>query len=312
VSEETVPQQRTSSENPVEPEATWADKVFISPDERRLRAGWRLLVQFSLLAVFVVGVQFIIRYFLYPEFPALTNYTYFLSQGTILLGVIGSVFVARRILDNRSFWSLGLRLDGKAGRDFGIGLLISLVMTGFVYLLLWALGWVQFDSFVWSVQITWAFVMFWFIFLAVFFLIAWQEELLFRGYWLTNLTEGLNVYWAVGLTAVGYAALHLLNPNYSLQSLVLMGVMGAYLGFAMISSGRLWFPIGLHFGWKLFQGNIFGFRVGGLRAPGLLINQLSGPEVWTGGQTGPETGLVILPAILLSAFFVYLYTSTEG
>ena len=145
----------------------------------------------------------------------------------------------------------------------------------------------------------------------MFFLIAWQEELLFRGYWLTNLREGLNAYWGIGLTAVGYAALHLLNPNYSPQSLVLMGVMGAYLGFAMISSGNLWFPIGLHFGWKLFQGNIFGFRVGGLRAPGLIVNQLSGPELWTGGQTGPETGLVILPAILLSSFFVYLYTSTE-
>ncbi len=311
MSEETVSQQGTSSENPVKPDKTWVDKVFFSPDERRLRAGWRLLVQFALLAVFVVGVQFIIRYFLYPEFPVLANYTYFLSQGTILLGVIGSVFVARRILDNRSFRSLGLVLGGKGGRDFGMGLLISLVMTGFVYLLQWALGWLQFDSFVWSVQITPSFILFWFIFLALFFLVAWQEELLFRGYWLTNLNEGLNAYWAVGLTAVGYAALHLLNPNYSPQSLVLMMVMGAYLGFAMISSGSLWFPIGLHFGWKLFQGNIFGFRVGGLRAPGLIVHQMGGPELWTGGQTGPETGLVILPAILLSAFFVYLYTSIE-
>lgn len=310
VSEERISQGELD-QHPSRAEESFASRLFFSREERRLRADWRVLIQFSLLAVFVMGVQFIIRYFLYPEIPSLSNYRYFVSQLTILMGVTGSVFVVREIVDRRSFRSLGLFLDAKAGRDFGIGMAISFLMVGFIFLLMWALGWLQFQGFVWTFDIRRSFVAFWLVFLALFLVVAWQEELLFRGYWLVNLNEGLNAYWAVGITGLAYAALHFMNPNMPRVSVIYLILMGLFLGFARLFSQRLWLPLGLHFGWKFFQGNIFGFRVGGLRAPGLMVHQVSGPSLWTGGQVGPETGLVILPALMLAAFFVWMYTSIE-
>jgi len=277
--EQNSQKERTDLQSPGR-ERAFVDQLFFSPGERRLRAGWRLAVQFILLAVFVLGIQFIIRYFLYTRFPRFADFRYYLTQLIILLGVTGSVYVVRMIVDDRSFQSLGLFLDAKAGRDFGVGVLIAFVMMGFMFLLGWAIGWVQFRGFVWSMNITSEFVLFWLVFFSLFLVVAWQEELLFRGYWLVNLREGLNTYWAVAISAVAYAALHFLNPNYDLRSLIYMAVMGVFLGFARVYSRRLWFPLGLHFGWKLFQGNVFSFRVGGLRAPGLILQQIRGPVLW--------------------------------
>lgn len=286
--------------------------LFFSPQERRLRAGWRLALQALVLAVFVLGMQFIVRYYLYANNPSIGNYDYYISRFITLLGITGSVYVARVIIDDRSFPSLGLFLDAKAGRDFGVGLGISFLMAGLIFLAGWALGWVDFRDFAWNATLPQSFTLFWFVFLALFLTTAWQEELLFRGYWLKNIKDGLNVFWAVGISSVGFAAMYLLNPNYTIPGLVGLLILGLFYGYAAFSSKRLWLSLGLHLGWKLFQGNVFGFRVSGLQVPGIIIQQTQGPGLWTGGRFGPEAGLMLLPVLILGTFLVWLYTSSEG
>lgn len=287
------------------------ETVFFTPEERRLRMGWRLLLQSLILGFFVFGVQFIIRYYLYSNYPSLANYNFYISRGIYLVGITGSVFAARRIIDDRSFRSLGLFLDTKAGRDFGIGLGISFLMAGFLFLIFWAVGWLDIQGFAWNVDVPDRFILFWFIFLVIFLAAAWQGELLFRGYWLRNLRDGLNVYWAVGLSALVFSVSHFFNPNISWKALVALFLMGLFYGYALITSRRLWLPLGLHFGWTFFRGNIFGFRVIGLRGPRLILHQETGPQIWTGGLFGPEEGLLLLPALALGVFFVWVYASTR-
>ncbi len=287
-------------------------EIFLfTPEERRLRVGWRLLLQSLTLGFFIFGVQFIIRYYLYSNYPSLVNYNFYISRGIYLIGITGSVFAARRIIDDRSFRSLGLFLDIKAGRDFAIGLGISFLMAGFLFLIFWAVGWLDIQGFAWDADIPKLFALFWFIFLFVFLATAWQEELLFRGYWLRNLRDGLNVYWAVGISTLVFAGFHFFISNFSWNALVASFLMGLFYGYALISSRRLWLPMGLHFGWKFFGGNIFGFKVDGLRGLGLILHQETGPALWTGGPFGPEEGLLLLPVLALGVFFVWVYTSTR-
>jgi len=63
----------------------------------------------------------------------------------------------------------------------------------------------------------------------------------------------------------------------------------------------------LHIGWNFFEGTVFGFPVSGVNPYALLHLRVSGPELWTGGQFGPEAGLLVLPALLIGSVLVYLY-----
>jgi hypothetical protein len=53
---------------------------------------------------------------------------------------------------------------------------------------------------------------------------------------------------------------------------------------------------------------VFGFPVSGLEIYQLVRIQVNGPEFWTGGQFGPESGLIILPSMVLGGILIYWYT----
>jgi len=56
--------------------------------------------------------------------------------------------------------------------------------------------------------------------------------------------------------------------------------------------------MGLHVGWNFFEGTVYGFQVSGWEGmPGLVIQRISGPEIWTGGSFGPEAGLLMVLAV---------------
>lgn len=102
-------------------------RIFLSPDEPRLRAGWRLLIQTILLFVFGVVIT-IASGFLGPLSGSLLW-----SQILNFSIITGSVYVARRWLDKRSFESLGLKLDKHTLLDILAGIGITFVQMGFIW-----------------------------------------------------------------------------------------------------------------------------------------------------------------------------------
>ena len=65
---------------------------------------------------------------------------------------------------------------------------------------------------------------------------------------------------------------------------------------------------------RQFQGTIFGFPVSGLNTKTSLIAiENTGPTLWTGGNFGPEAGLIGLVAMLLGMGAILLYVKlSEG
>ncbi len=294
-------------------------RLFLN-EEVRLRAVWRLLVQ---LLLYTIGVS------LFGSFTlaalaglspgARTDPSPYLSvlfyAGAALVAT-ASVWACGRSLDGRPFSGFGLRLDRDWWSDLGFGLLLGgLLMTG-IFLVQLAAGWatvtgsfvgVGGDTFFPAILAP----------VALFICVGFYEELVSRGYQLTNLAEGLNgfclgpggaiaVAWA--LSSAFFAVLHLFNPNTSVLSTINIFLAGMMLGAGYVLTGRLAIPIGLHTTWNFFQGNVFGFPVSGLDLVGasFVSTRQTGPDLLTGGPFGPEAGLLAPAAMALGVGLIVL------
>lgn len=299
-------------EQPIPQTRSWLQRLFVSPDESRLRAGWRLLGQ-SLLLVLTLGILGALgdRYLGTLED---ISYAGLLLLTTLIscLAITVSVFLARRFLDRRTFTSLGLKGNKQAFYDLLFGVALSGLMVGLIYLLLWAVGWLQVESLAWHVE-SWenltASIL---IMVSLYALVGWQEELLIRGYWLQNLSDGLSQSLGVLLSSVLFALVHAVNPNSSWQAYLGLFLSGLFLAFGYLRTKQLWLPIGLHIGWNLFEGTVFGFPVSGQYYYQLVRQTVSGPDIITGGAFGPEAGLILLLVLLLGTAGVFWYTRSRS
>ncbi len=127
---------------------------------------------------------------------------------------------------------------------------------------------------------------------------AAAEEVMLRGYTFQALAEQWGGAAAALITAILFAALHGINPHAGWGSFGGILVSGILFGAAVLVTGRLWLPIGLHVAWNLLEGPVLGFPVSGMAFPGDITPVLTGPALWTGGSFGPEAGLL---GILASA-----------
>ena len=295
--------------NPIiPPQRSFLATIFISPSEPRLRAGWRLLIQTILLILLGIAAGFV--YFFLP--------TNFVSSSSLLVGelaelfaFIGSIYIARKLLDKRSFSSLGFKMDKHVVFDILAGILITFVMMGLIFIAMQALGWLRFESFAWNTDPIEIVVSQMLSLFGIFILVGFNEELLFRGYHLQTITSGLNLFWGLIISSVIFGGLHLGNPNATWVSAVGIFFAGLFLAYGYIRTQQLWLSIGLHIGWNFFEGVVFGFPVSGLSIYPLMHIKVFGPEVWTGGAFGPEAGLIVLPALVLGAALINLYSRSR-
>ncbi len=115
--------------------------------------------------------------------------------------------------------------------------------------------------------------------------IAWNEELVFRGYGLHIATTAVGRPAAIlGLTTL-FALGHGPKPRVVGSQLV----AGLTLTGLRLSSDSLWLPIGYHFAWNFVQTAILGPSDG---LPSLRPMYCHGPELWLGRPGHPEPGLL--------------------
>lgn len=137
---------------------------------------------------------------------------------------------------------------------------------------------------------------------------AAAEEVLFRGYPLALLTEGLGVKWGIGLTSGLFGLLHLANPGLTLVAAVNLFLAGVLLALVVIRTGSLWWGIGVHLGWNWSTWWLLGQPVSGIpagEAP-LLSFTAEGPSWLSGGAFGLEGSLAATVLLLGSAGILYM------
>jgi len=278
-------------------------RLFISPGEKRLRTGLRIILQ----TVLLLFLLFVFSIVLIPLLAAFPNDIFLVSQFASLLAITLSVFIARRWLDKRPFKSLGLDAKQNVIKDFLAGTGISAFILFLVFATEWSLGWLQVEKFAWEIHTPQEILVNLFKFVILFLIVAWSEELLARGYWLQNIKEATNAYWGLFFSSVFFAIGHASNPNASVQAVVALILAGLFLGFGTVRTGQLWLSLGLHFGWNFFEGTVFGFPVSGIDFFGIIQQSSKGDVLWTGGAFGPEAGLIIIPTLIIGCLLIEFY-----
>jgi len=297
--------------------------LFWHREERRLRAGWRVVLYSMLWLAIQVASTLVIQSpattLLTLIFPALTPIADALLFYVVnALLVIGMTWLMTRHIDHRPLTDIGLRLDSHNAEDFVFGLLLGAGLMTLIFVTEFALGWIIVTNYLHTTLRNATFgIAIWqpiFLFVAV----GINEELLSRGYQLRNLAEGINFAFVTPRTAVLIAwlfsslifgFLHILNPNSTWVSTTALMLAGIMLGLGYVLTGRLGLPIGLHITWNFFQGSVYGFRVSGndLSNTSFIAIQQVGPQLWTGGAFGPEAGLLGIVAILLGLLLTALW-----
>lgn len=297
--------------------------LFWNQGEGRLRAGWRVLIQLICylyappFLFLVIGTP--ISLFLARVFPELAPVSERLTLFALrLVGVLGSTWLVVHFIDHRRWSDMGLTFNRSWWIDFLFGLCLGSFLMSLIFAVEYFAGWVTVRGiFAVDLRATPFFVAL-IGPLVVSLVISIIEELLARGYQLRNMAEGLNMpkigppraivgSWL--LSSLLFGLLHVFNPNATVLSTIYLMLTGVFLGLGYVLTGRLGLPIGLHFAWNVFQGNVYGFPVSGNIFGGATVIKITqgGAPLWTGGAFGPEAGLLGIAAALLGCLLTLLW-----
>ncbi|MBC8506636.1 MAG: CPBP family intramembrane metalloprotease [Anaerolineales bacterium] len=290
--------------------------IFCNKEQARLRAGFRILIQLTVFFFLMKGLAALLGV---PSDIAsnLPLYVFLAVAGVRLFRVLISVWLSGRFLDRRPFADFGLRLDKCWWQDLVFGLGLGILLIGSVFLIELAAGWLTISDTFHTANSEGSFILKLIVFVILFICVGFSEELMYRGYHLTNIAEGFDIkaigpkyslVIAVFLSSILFGIFHLGSPGATPISTFNIFLWGALFGIGYVLTGRLAMPIGLHIAWNLFQGNVFGFPVSGTTFSSETVTffsiQQSGPELWTGGAFGPEGGLLGLLVIIAGIFLI--------
>ncbi|MEQ9408654.1 MAG: CPBP family intramembrane glutamic endopeptidase [Fuerstiella sp.] len=210
----------------------------------------------------------------------------------------------RRRLDGRSWQSMGFQWPATGGATslpagFGLGtaaMLMSAIIVAGAGGYLWT-----------GIQLSWMML----VMAPVLLLMAFTEELVFRGYLLQNLIEAGKTGSGVVFSSLVFWLMHGMNPGVWDSPVISINLFAAGIihALAYVLSGNIWYPTLMHFGWNVTQGLVLDIPVSGLDLPGMIgIAVADGAPDWlTGGRFGLEGSLVTTVAeVVLILFLVRL------
>lgn len=186
---------------------------------------------------------------------------------------------------------------------------IACITTTFI--LLWALKGIRvtaisFDRNVLS-SLSFPFILYMFV--------AVNEELLSRGYFYGLIKRDFGWRISIIASSIIFSILHISNPSilqspFPLLNLFLAGIL---FGVAREVTDGLWVPIGIHFTWNFFLGNVYGLAVSGMDIGGSIIKtEVVGNQLITGGGFGPEGSIIATIVITMFTIAIWRWYRKKG
>ena len=318
-----MPEQRPT---PLAPTDTPPNSVLFGADG--LRAGWSLLIFLVLLSIVYTLAIPVFRYQLAhhataahagaqrsTEQPISVTLT---QDGILFAGLLLCSAIMSRI-EGRPFARYGIGATPRALRLLITGIVWALLFLSLLVLLLRAMHLLAFDGRLLQGPAAFGYAAEWAL---GFLLVALFEEYFLRGFLLFTLARGLSAIYALALRtphrdalgfwtaatllAFAFGLSHGLNPGESPLGLLTAGLAALVFSLSLWRTGSLWWAIGFHAAWDWAQSFLYGVPDSGiLMEHHLLASHPVGTPILSGGLTGPEGSVFVLPVLLGIAVVIW-------
>ncbi|HLK08493.1 MAG TPA: CPBP family intramembrane glutamic endopeptidase [Candidatus Angelobacter sp.] len=287
--------------------------TYVFYNDHGLRAGWRLLIYFSMIFFLVLGAQLLVKRLSSGRSAGVPSSEFArailqaIGELILFLVLLFLAWIMSRI-ERRKVGVYGLPLQRSALAGFirgyflwgflPLAILLSVlrILHGFYFGDVSPLN---------SQILGWGVI--WFLF---FLLVGLFEEYSLRGYLLYTLADGIGFWPAAIIQAILFARGHMGNGGETRIGIIATAIFALFAAATLWRTGNLWLAVGAHAGWDWGQSFFFGVNDSGIQTPGHLFNprQAHGPEWLTGGSVGPEGSVVTLILwALMAVLFLWLY-----
>jgi len=295
-------------------------KVFVGADG--LRAGWSLAIFAALMALSLWGVSQILRrmHLFPPNGP--TNQE--LTPRAALIGEFIPFVVTLLVtwimskIERRRIATYGLGLSRNFSNALA-GLVWGVSFSSLLVFVLWKTGLLVIESRLLFGADSLRYGAEW---LLAFVFVGMLEEYLFRGYLLFTLSRGLaGIYawlfktrhskalgfWTAALSiSLLFGLGHSTNPGESPIGLLSAGLVSIVFCLSLWRTGSLWWAVGCHAAWDWAQSFLYGVADSGIMAQHhFLATHPVGKVLMSGGTTGPEGSVFVLPILALISLIVF-------
>ena len=275
----------------------------------RLRSGWRFAL-FLFLMIFFWGFFSQTLNLILPNLPigyAPTNLSAQIVESSIpLVLAILLGCLCGKYLEDLPFRALGCWFTKNWFKDLFSGLIFGAAAVSTAVLIAAIFGGLRFQinqsagqsAILLSLAVSFA----------IFLVGAAFEEAFFRGYMLQTFTRANLAWFAIALTSLFFALVHLGNQGSTWISTANTLLAGIWFSFAYLKTRTLWLAFGLHFMWNWMQGWFFGIEVSGITeittAP--FLTEFDRGPVWlTGENYGIEGGIACTIALVIFTLLIW-------
>lgn len=282
--------------------------VFVGPTGL-IRAGWGILIFAAVIVGGGFAISLVLRLFMHPHSHMhhgafiMTPGMALASEGVqFLLVVIATGVMA--LIERKPILSYGYQDKVRAVRFFS-GLVWGFVAISVLVVSLWASHLLVFDGLTLHGAAILKYGVLWGL---MFLLVGLFEESIMRGYVQYTMTRGVGFWWGALLFSFLFGFAHHSNPGESPVGLFSAGAIGLVFCLSLWYTGSLYWAVGFHAAWDWGESYFYGTSDSGLLVKGHLFSEHpAGKILMSGGATGPEGSMLIIPLIILVALGMWLW-----
>ncbi|AOK31359.1 MULTISPECIES: CPBP family intramembrane glutamic endopeptidase [Burkholderia] len=265
-----------------------------------LRSGWAISLYCAIVAALVFALDYAghrLHHPLHPYHDLTTSGQIPFELALCAAALIATYAMGR--VDRQSWLDYGLRAPHRAlhfawGAMCGFAAIAAimglLVLTGGATIRYSGVG----ATAALESGIVWA---------ATFVLVAFTEEVAYRGYPFFKLVRQTHPVVAAMLTSVAFGISHVSNRNENIAGIVPIVIYGLVASVAVWRTGSLWWVIGEHAMWDWSESFLFGATNSGLSSHDTLFTSRAIGPVWlSGGTVGPEASALVFPLLAVLAY----------
>jgi membrane protease YdiL (CAAX protease family) len=254
--------------------------------------GWKTLVAFVLGyalawiggAIWGLGATQVGRWLNFSD----TQISLLSLIGIATIRLVIWIPITRYVLKRRLLRDLSFPFKPGWWADLMIGVGMTSIALGVVFVLGSTVGWLEIDGWMWTLLLPRDWLNRLLVSLAITGSVAILEEVVFRAYLLTGLKSAWGQPLGLAVMSICFTLIHapLLEGNTSMVmvlALLFLTAFGLLFGLTYLRTGSIWLPVGIHFAWDFVESDLLNLS-GDLTNPHIVgaITKLKGPTSLTG------------------------------